>query len=123
MMPRPVSALTRNQVPKTRPSTIIGVLGLRRGVAPALSGAAARIGAGVLLGMGALGLIALFAALRDLGGSWIVLDVTVLAVVGAGVLLGIAALRDLRARSSRFRGWATVGAAALLIVALFISLD
>ena len=74
-------------------------------------------------GWGALGLIALFAALRDLGGSWIVFDVTVLAVVGAGVLLWIAALRDLRARSSRFRGWATVGAAALLIVALFISLD
>ena len=88
-----------------------------------LSGAAARIGSGVLLGMGALGLIALAAALRDLGGSWIVLDVTVLAVVAAAILLGLAALRDVRARSSTFRGWATVGAAALLLVALFISLD
>jgi tellurite resistance protein TerC len=100
-----------------------GVLGLRRGVAPALSGAAARIGAGVLLGMGALGFIALVAALRDLGGTWIVLDVALLTVVAAAVLVGFAVLRDVRARSSPFRGWATVGAAALLILALLISLD
>lgn len=100
-----------------------GALGLRRGVAPAASSAASRIGSGVLLGMGTLGLFALAATLRDHGGSWIVLDVTVLAVVAPGVLLGFAVLRDVRARSSSFRGWATVGAAALLILALFISLD
>ena len=104
-------------------SASAGVLGLRRGAAPAASGTAVRIGSGVLLGMGTLGLFALAAALRDHGASWIVLDVTVLAVVAAAVLMGFAVLRDVRARSSSFRGWATVGAAALLILALFISLD
>jgi hypothetical protein len=82
-----------------------------------------RIASGVLLGMGALGLFAAIVAARDAGMLWLVLDLALITVAIAVVAVGIAVLRETQARSALLRGWVTVGAAILLIVALFISLD
>jgi hypothetical protein len=83
----------------------------------------ARITSGVLLGLAGLGLFAGTVAARDAGMLWLVLDVGLVLLGAAIVVAGFAALREMHARSTLVRGWATVGAALLLILALFISLD
>jgi hypothetical protein len=83
----------------------------------------ARITSGVLLGLAGLGLFAGTVAARDAGMLWLVLDVGLVVLGAAIVAVGFAALREMHARSTLVRGWATVGAALLLILALFISLD
>jgi len=100
-----------------------GIAGLRRGVAPRLSTAGLRIGAGVLLGAGATVLFLGLAVLRDLGALWIALDLAILAAAATAVAVGYAAMRHLEARPGLVRGWATAGAAILLILALFVALD
>jgi tellurite resistance protein TerC len=87
-----------------------------------------RIASGVVLGLAALGVFAIAAALRDAGLSWLVIDATLLAV--AGILAVVALIVRWRspARSSPGRSWLGRGsmsaaAVALLAVALFIVLD
>jgi tellurite resistance protein TerC len=82
-----------------------------------------RIASGITFGVAAVAILAAAAAVRDDGPIWIVIDVAVvLAVVGA-LVLGFAGLRQARARPALVRGWATLGALVLLILALFIALD
>lgn len=83
----------------------------------------ARITSGVLLGLAGLGLFAGTVAARDAGILWLVLDIGLVLLGATIVVTGLAALREMHARSTLVRGWATVGAALLLILALFISLD
>lgn len=100
-----------------------GVVGLRRGTAPALSWAIVRVGSGVLLGSALLALLAAAVAVRDSGALWLALDIAIVVTVLATVVLGLAALRHLHARSCIVRGWVTVGAALLLVAALIVALD
>jgi hypothetical protein len=83
----------------------------------------ARITSGVVLGLAGLGLFAGTVAARDAGLLWLVLDIGLILLGATIVVTGFAALREMHARSALVRGWATVGAALLLILALFISLD
>ncbi len=83
----------------------------------------ARIASGVLFGLAGVGLFAGTVAARDAGMLWLVLDVGLVLLGAAIVVTGFAALREMHARSTLIRGWATVGAALLLILALFIGLD
>jgi tellurite resistance protein TerC len=85
--------------------------------------AALRVGSGVLLGLGAVAAFAVMAALRDAGAGWIVLDAAVLTAALVVVLLGYTLLRRVRAQSAVARVWVTLGAASLLVLALFFSLD
>ena len=87
------------------------------------SAAVVRIASGVLLGTAAISLFIGIAVLRDNGALWVALDLAVLTVAGATVIVGFVALRQIRARSALIRGWATVGVAILLLLALFIALD
>jgi hypothetical protein len=83
----------------------------------------ARIVAGVVLGLAGLGLFAGTVAARDAGILWLVLDAGLVLLGAVIVVTGFATLREMHARSTLVRGWATFGAALLLIMALFISLD
>jgi tellurite resistance protein TerC len=100
-----------------------GILAVRRRAAGRPAFAAIRIGAGVLLGTAAMALLAGIALLRDLDAAWLALDIAILAAATVAVVLGLAGLRALHARSTLVRGWATAGAAFLLVLALFIALD
>jgi tellurite resistance protein TerC len=82
-----------------------------------------RIGSGVLLGLGTVAAFGLMAVLRDADAGWLVLDTAVLAAVVVVVLLGWAMLRRVRAQPAVARAWVTLGAATLLVLALFFSLD
>jgi TerC family integral membrane protein len=82
-----------------------------------------RVSSGVLLGLGALAAFGLMAVLRDADAGWLVLDVAVLAAVVVVVLLGSVLLRRVRAQPAVARAWVTLGAATLLVLALFFSLD
>ena len=94
-----------------------------RGVVPPGAAARVRVGSGVALGMAVVGLFAGLAALRDAGLGWLVLDAVILVASGMVVGVGLLLLREMQARSAVVRGWATMGAAALLMLALFIGLD
>jgi len=83
----------------------------------------ARITTGVLFGLAGVGLFAGTVAARDAGMLWLALDICLVLVGASIVVTGFAALREVHTRSTLVRGWATVGAALLLILALFISLD
>jgi hypothetical protein len=83
----------------------------------------ARIASGVVLGLAGLGLFAGTVAARDAGMLWLVLDIGLVLLGAVIVITGFAALREMHARSTVVRGWATLGAALLLILALFIGLD
>jgi tellurite resistance protein TerC len=85
--------------------------------------AALRVTSGVVLGIAVLGVLAGMAAVRDIDAGWLVLDVAVIAAATVTVALGYLRLETLRARPAVARAWATVGAALLLVLALFISLD
>jgi tellurite resistance protein TerC len=85
--------------------------------------AALRVSSGVVLGIAVVGLLAGMAAVRDADAGWLVLDVAVIAAATVTVALGYLRLEALRARPAVARAWATVGAAVLLVLALFISLD
>jgi hypothetical protein len=100
-----------------------GVVGLQRGLSRAPSMAAVRIGSGVLLGMAAIGLLGGTAVLRDANALWVELDLAILAAATGAVALGYLGLRQLRAQPAVVRAWATAGAAALLVLALFFALD
>ena len=100
-----------------------GVMGLRRGLSRAPSMAAVRIGSGVLLGVAAIGLLGGTAVLRDADALWVELDLAILAAATGGVALGYLGLRQLRAQPAVVRAWATAGAAALLMLALFFAVD
>jgi hypothetical protein len=63
------------------------------------------------------------AALRDADAGWLVLDTAVLAAALVVVLLGYVLLRRVRAQPAVARAWVTLGAATLLVLALFFSLD
>jgi hypothetical protein len=82
-----------------------------------------RIAGGTALGMLALALLAGAAAAREAGLAWLVLDTALLGVAVLVVVSGFAALREAHARSAWVRGWVTLGAAGLLLLALFIGLD
>jgi tellurite resistance protein TerC len=82
----------------------------------------ARIASGLTFGVGALAFFGLAVAVRD-GAAWIVVDLAILAVGVAVVGLGWAWLRRLRATPGVVRGWMAAGAAALLVLALFIALE
>ena len=82
-----------------------------------------RVGSGVLLGLGAVAAFGLMALLRDADAGWLVLDVAVLSAVVVVVLLGSVLLRRVRAQPAVARAWVTLGAATLLVLALFFSLD
>jgi hypothetical protein len=70
-----------------------------------------------------MALLAGIALLRDLDAAWLALDIAILAAATVAIVLGLAGLRALHARSTLVRGWATAGAAFLLVIALFIALD
>jgi tellurite resistance protein TerC len=98
-----------------------------------------RIGAGVGFGLAALGVFGLAVAVRDgwtwpapaigiavppgFDAAWLAFDMAILAAATGTVVLVFAGLRRLHARRSLVRGWATVGAASLLVLALLIALD
>ena len=77
----------------------------------------------LLLALGAVALFGLMAVLRDADAGWLVLDVAVLSAVVVIVLLGYAFLRRARAQPAVGRAWVTLGAATLLVLALFFSFD
>ena len=82
-----------------------------------------RVSSGVLLGLGAVAAFGLMAVLRDADAGWLVLDLAVLSAVVVVVLLGYVLLRGVRAQPAVGRAWVTLGAATLLVLALFFSLD
>lgn len=82
-----------------------------------------RIAGGTALGLAALALLAGTAAAREAGLAWLVLDVALLVIAVIVVGSGFVALREMHARSGLVRGWATLGAAALLLLTLFLGLD
>ncbi len=104
-------------------ATTAGVVGLRRGTSPQLSAAAVRVGSGVLLGLGTTLALAGLAFLRDADALWLAADLALLGTVAAAVAYGWVRLRNLPARPVILRGWATMGAAVLLLVALFVALE
>ncbi len=103
--------------------TTAGVVGERRGITPALAAGAVRVGAGVLLGLGSTTLIVGLVLLRDAGLLWVAADIAILAAVAALIVVVWIRLRRLPARAVILRGWATMGAALLLIAALFVAID
>ena len=100
-----------------------GVAGLRGGVSVSLAWAAVRVGSGTLLGALALGVVALMASLGDPVARLLALEAAILASAAVLVGTGYLALRSLRAQTAFARGWATAGAAFLLLLALFIVLE
>ena len=82
-----------------------------------------RVSSGVLLGVGAVAAFGLMAVLREANAGWLVLDAAVLSAVVLLVLLGYVQLRRVRAQPAVGRAWVTLGAATLLLLALFFSLD
>jgi tellurite resistance protein TerC len=82
-----------------------------------------RVASGVLLGLGTVAAFGLMALLRDADAGWLVMDAAVLLAVAVGVLLGFVLLRRLRAQPAVARAWATLGAATLLLLALWFGLD
>jgi tellurite resistance protein TerC len=82
-----------------------------------------RVASGVLLGLGTVAVFGLMALLRDADAGWLVMDAAVLLAVAVGVLLGFVLLRRLRAQPAVARAWATLGAATLLLLALWFGLD
>jgi hypothetical protein len=119
----PVPILTTTLVVGSSIALAGGILAVRRGAAGRPAFAAIRVGAGVLLGTAVTALLAGIAILRDLDAAWLALELAILAAATVAVVLGLAGLRALHARSTFVRGWATAGAAFLLILALFIALD
>jgi hypothetical protein len=95
----------------------------RRPVRGALVAPVVRIAAGTTLGLVALALLGGTALARDGGLAWLVLDVVLLVVAATAVASGYLAMREAHARSSFVRAWVTMGATALLILLLLISLD
>jgi tellurite resistance protein TerC len=85
--------------------------------------AALRVTSGVLLGLATVAAFGLMAVLRDADAGWLVLDAAALSGVVVVVLLGYVVLRRLRAKPAVARAWVTLGAATLLVLALFFSLD
>jgi hypothetical protein len=63
------------------------------------------------------------ALLRNADAGWLALDAAVLSAVVVIVLLGYVVLQRLRAQPIVGRAWVTFGAATLLVLALFFSLD
>jgi hypothetical protein len=82
-----------------------------------------RVASGVLLGLGTVAAFGLMALMRDADAGWLVMDAAVLLAVAVGVLLGFVLLRRLRAQPAVARAWATLGAATLLLLALWFGLD
>ena len=82
-----------------------------------------RVSSGVLLGVGTLAVFGLMAVFRDADAGWLLLDAAVLSAVVVVVLLGSTQLRRVRAQPAVRRAWVTLGAATLLVLALFFSLD
>jgi hypothetical protein len=82
-----------------------------------------RIASGVTLGLAALGLFAVAAALRDAGMSWIVIDAALLAAAGIAILLALVARWQSGGRPAPARAWMSAAAVALLALTLFIVLD
>jgi tellurite resistance protein TerC len=82
-----------------------------------------RIASGIAFGLAAVAILGAAAVVRDDGPVWIVIDVAVLLAVVGALGLGFAGLRQARARPVVLRGWATLSAAVLLAVALFIAFD
>ena len=99
------------------------VVGMDRGRRSAILWSAARIGLGVSLGVGATVLLCGVVVLRDAGALWLAAEIGIVATAAAALILGAFALRHLHARSATVRGWALVGSAALLLLALFFALD
>jgi hypothetical protein len=100
-----------------------GSIGLARAVAVRWSLAGIRVGSGVVLGVAALALLAGGSVARDIALAPVLLEIGVLATTGAAVWFGIAILRRLGAGAAVERGWASLGAALLLVLAAFIALD
>jgi hypothetical protein len=65
----------------------------------------------------------LMALLRDADAGWLVMDAAVLSAAALGVLLGFVLLQRVRAQPAVARAWVTLGAATLLVLALFLGLD
>ena len=82
-----------------------------------------RIASGIGLGLAGLAYFWLVAVLRDADALWVAYDAAILGAATAAVVLGTFAARRLHARSALVRGWATVGTALLLLLALFVVLD
>ena len=82
-----------------------------------------RVTSGLILGLGTVLAFGLMALLRDADAGWLVLDAAVLSAVLVIVLLGYVLLQRLRAQPIVGRAWVTFGAATLLVLALFFSLD
>jgi tellurite resistance protein TerC len=82
-----------------------------------------RVASGVLLGLGTVAAFGLMALLRDADAGWLVMDAAVLLAVAVGVLLGFVMLQRLRAQPAVARAWVTLGAATLLVLALWFGLD
>ena len=78
---------------------------------------------GVRLGLATVAAFGLMALLRDAEAGWLVMDAAVLSAVAVGVLLGFVLLRRLRAQPAVARAWVTLGAATLLVLALWFGLD
>ncbi len=95
----------------------------RRIVRGSLAAAVLRIAAGTTLGLVALGILGGTALARDAGLVWLVLDIALFVGAGAAIVTGYLALREAHAQSSFVRAWVTMGATALLILLLLISLD
>ena len=82
-----------------------------------------RVGSGVLLGLGTTLALAGLAFLRDADALWLAADLALLGTVAAAIAYGWGRLRNLPARPVILRGWTTIGAAVLLLVALFVGLE
>ena len=95
----------------------------RRPIRGSLVAPVVRIAAGTALGLAALALLGGTALARDRGLGWLVLDAMLLVVAASAVAGGYLAMREAHARSSFVRAWVTMGATALLILLLLISLD
>jgi len=82
-----------------------------------------RVASGVLLGLVTVAAFGLMALLRDADAGWLIMDAAVLLAVAVGVLLGFVLLQRLRAQPAVARAWVTLGAATLLVLALWFGLD
>jgi predicted tellurium resistance membrane protein TerC len=83
-----------------------------------------RIASGVALGLLALGVFIVAAALRDAGLSWLVIDTALLSAAGIAVVIALLAGWQSTGRATLARGWMSAAAVALLLaLALFIVLD
>lgn len=105
-------------------SVVAGATGLRRGRSNVLAEAAVRVGTGIVLGAGVLGLAALAASVRGTDVAlWIAIDVVIVAAAVSAVVVVNLALRSLRARPAVVRLVTIVGTLVALMTLVMVALE